>query len=148
MQSPLRELEVERELSHELRDDLLFLDTPIFIKFDYQKCNFATIRGYAAFLLFCAERRSGGFGGAEPPRVGESQGRLARGHLKGEKKKKRTWPASHPPRDPRARRNEILRSDPLTLMIPIGPKIGDRERGANGVMKLPGREMAGGVVPA
>ena len=43
---------------------------------------------------------------------------LARGHFKGEKKekkKKRTWPASHPPRDPRARRNEILRSDPLTL---------------------------------
>ncbi len=45
--SPPRELEIERELSHELRDDLLFLDAPIFIKFDFRKCNFATIRGYA-----------------------------------------------------------------------------------------------------
>ena len=51
MQSPHRELEIERELSHELRDDLLFWGTPIFIKFDYRKCNFATIRGYACFFV-------------------------------------------------------------------------------------------------
>ena len=70
-------------------------------------------------MLFCAERRSRGFGGAEPPRVGESQGRAGQGTFqrrKKEKKKKRTWPASHPSRDPRACRNEILRSDPLTLI--------------------------------
>ena len=68
MQSPLRELKIERELSHELRDDLLFWGTPIFIKFDYRKCNFATIRGYASF--FCHFARSagpGGSGGRSPP---------------------------------------------------------------------------------
>ena len=58
--------------------------------------------------------------------VGRKAG-LARDTSKEKKKKKRTRPASHPPRDPRARRNEILRSDPLTLTYT--PPMGIRERG-------------------
>ena len=33
--TPPRALEIERELSHELRDDLLFWGTPIFVKIDH-----------------------------------------------------------------------------------------------------------------
>ncbi len=64
MKSPLRELEIERELSHELRDDLLFSGRPIFIKFDYRKCHFATIRGYA---ILRGAQVQGVRGGGAPP---------------------------------------------------------------------------------
>ena len=102
MQSPLRELEIERELSHELRDDLLFWCTPIFIKFDYRKCNFATIRGYARFfaILRGAQVR-GGSGARSPPEWVSRKAGLARGHFKGEKKKKET---KNPARQPSPQR--------------------------------------------
>ncbi len=91
MQSPLRELEIERELSHELRDDLLFFAD----QFSSNLIIENVISRPLGVMLFCAERRSGGFGGAEPPRVGESQGRAGQGTFQ-RRKKERKNPTRQP----------------------------------------------------